>query len=92
MSSKRRHSRQRGSFLSTTLRSSANEQSNILTPEATSRPLLAGRIPEGLPLSREISKTGRDTEEERVVILEGGGVDSRIGGFGTCVKLGEDFF
>jgi len=92
MSSKRRHSRQRGSLLSTTLRSSANEQPNILTPEATRRPLLAGCIPEGLPLCREISEPGGDAEEERVVFLKGGGVYSRIGGFGTCVKLGENFF
>jgi hypothetical protein len=43
-------------------------------------------------LSREISEAGGDAEEECVVFLKGGGVEGWIGGFGTCVKLGEDLF
>jgi hypothetical protein len=54
--------------------------------------LLAGRVPEGFPLSREIPKTGWDAEEERVIFLKRDGVDGWVGGFGTCVELGEDLF
>jgi hypothetical protein len=87
-----RYRRQRCTLLPTTLCRSANEQANILTPKATRRPLLAGRVPEGFPLSREIPKTGWDAEEERVIFLKRDGVDGWVGGFGTCVELGEDLF
>jgi hypothetical protein len=43
-------------------------------------------------LSREIPKTGWDAEEERVIFLKRDGVDGWVGGFGTCVELGEDLF
>jgi len=87
-----RHGRQCSTLLPTTLRSSANEQASILTPEPTSRPLLASRVPESLPLSWEVSKSCWDAKEEGIVLLKGRGVDGWIGGFRTDVELGEDFF
>jgi hypothetical protein len=82
-----RHRRQRGTLLPATLRGSANEQANILTPEPPRRPLLAGRVPKGLPLGREISKASWDTEEECVVFLKGGSINGWVGGFGACMQL-----
>jgi hypothetical protein len=61
-------------------------------PEATSRPLLAGGVPKSLPLGREVSVTGRDAEEEGIVLLElgrvGEGLD--VGVLGRGVHLGQD--
>lgn len=63
-----------------------------LAPEATGSPLLAGLVPEGLPLGGEVAVAGGDAEEEGVVLLELGGVleDGHVGGLGGSVHLGED--
>ena len=45
-----------------------------LAPVGTVLPLATSLVPEGLPLSREVTVTGRDTEEEGIVLLEGGWV------------------
>lgn len=79
-------------LLTTTLRSGRDEDTSHLAPEATGSPLLAGHVPEGLPLGGEVSVTGGDTQKEGIVALEDGGViEGRdVGGLGRSVHLGED--
>lgn len=62
-------------LLSTTLGSGGDEETGELAGVGTSGPLLAGAVPEGLPLGWEVTVSGWDTEEESVVLLEDLGVD-----------------
>jgi len=67
-----------------------DEDTRVLASERARGPELASRVPESLPLCREVSVTGRDTEEVRVVLREGlRGSDGEIG-LGGRMHLGED--
>lgn len=85
------HGRDDGALLSTTLGTGGDEDADVLAPVTAGRPLLAGGVPEGLPLSGEVSVTSWDTEEEGIVLLEGVGVDDGdLGGLWRSVHLGKD--
>ena len=86
------HSRQRRALLPSSLGGRADEDTDILAVISASLPLLAGLVPESLPLGREVAVTGRDAEEEGVVLGELVGSDERDGaGLAGCMHLGEDF-
>lgn len=70
-----------------------HKEAGVFAPEATGLPLLAGVVPEGPPLGREVSVAGGDTHEESIVLLEDRGVgDLRDRGvLRGSVHLGEDF-
>jgi hypothetical protein len=57
-----RHRCYDSTLLPTSLCSSSDEQPRILAMKATRRPLLPGRVPEGLPLRREIAEAGGDAK------------------------------
>lgn len=79
-------------FLSSSWGRGRDKDAGIFTPVASALPLLAGRIPECLPLRREISVAGGNTEQEAVVRLEGiGGGERDIGVLGGGVHLGKHF-
>lgn len=63
-----------------------------LAPVGTVLPLATSLVPEGLPLGREVTITGRDTEEEGIVLLESGrvleGRDAAV--LWRGVHLGQD--
>lgn len=69
-----RHGSKSSALLATSLSSGTDEQAGVLAPVGTSLPLTTGGVPEGLPLSREVSVTGWDTEEESIVLLKSLGV------------------
>jgi hypothetical protein len=73
-----RHRRHRSTLLPTSLCTSSDGQSRILAMEATRRPLLPGRVPQGLPLRREIAEAGWNAKEEGIVLFEGCGVDGWV--------------
>lgn len=58
-----------GRLLATAGGGCADEDAGILAPVAARLPLLTGGVPEGFPLRREVTVTGRDAEEEAVVLL-----------------------
>lgn len=79
-------------FLSSSWSRGRDKDAGILTPVASRLPLLAGRIPECLPLRREISVAGGNTEQEAVVSLESiGGSERDIGVLGGGAHLGKHF-
>lgn len=85
------HGGNAGRLLSTTLGGGRDEETSELAGVGTSGPLLTGAVPEGLPLGREVTVSGWDTEEESVVLLEDLGVDDwdRLG-LWWSVHLSED--
>lgn len=86
------HGRQRRALLSAALGGRRDEEADVLAVEPASLPLLAGLIPEGLPLGWEVAETGWDAEEEGIVFLELIGGDERDGGrLAGCVHFLEDF-
>lgn len=79
-------------FLSSSWGRGRDKDAGIFTPVASGLPLLAGRIPECLPLRREISVAGGNAKQEAVVRLESiGGGERDIGVFGGRVHLGKHF-
>lgn len=91
---KRAHGIHSSALLPTAHSGSRHEQTRVLAPQGTGLPLAAGLVPEGLPLGREVAVSGRDAEEEGVVLLEGFWVAERgdLAGFGRGVHLGQDVF
>ena len=69
------HGSQGGALLSSTKASSRDKQASVLAVERTLLPELAGRVPKGLPLSREVAVTGGNAEQEGVIGLEDVGRD-----------------
>lgn len=69
-----------------------HKETGVFAPETTGLPLLAGVVPEGPPLGREVAVAGGDTHKEGIVLLEDGGVgDLRDRGvLGRSVHLGEN--
>lgn len=74
-------------LLSSSHGTGGNEDTSVLAPVCTAAPLASGRVPEGLPLSWEVTIAGWDTEEKGIVFLEGLGVDDRVVGLLWCVHL-----
>ena len=58
------HGSQRGRLLASSHRGGGEEEAGVLAPVAAARPVLACRVPECLPLGREVAVTGGDAEEE----------------------------
>lgn len=85
------HGSNGGRLLATTESTSGDEQTGVLAPEATSGPNTAGAVPEGLPLSGEVTVTGRDTEQNSVEGEEIGGLYNGVASLGRSVHLGQNF-
>lgn len=85
------HGSNGGRLLATTEGTSGDEQTGVLAPEATGGPDTAGAVPEGLPLSREVTVTGGDTEEDGIVVKEVFGGGNGVGGLRGSVHLSENF-
>lgn len=79
-----------GRLLATARGTSGNEDTSILAPVAAGGPDGAGLVPEGLPLSGEVTVTGGDTEEDGIVLQKLGGLNNGIAGLGRGVHLGEN--
>jgi hypothetical protein len=90
--SKGAHGGDAGRLLATTLGAGADEQTGVLAPVGAVGPLLARVVKESLPLRGEVAVTGGDTEEDGVVLLEGGGVgqEGDVGGLAGSAHLGEN--
>lgn len=78
-------------LLTTTLSTGRHEETGVLAPEATSGPNATGLVPEGLPLSREVTVTGRDTEQNSVEGEEVRGLNNGIASLGRSMHLGQNF-
>ena len=88
----RAHCRKRRALLASALGGGGDEDAGVLTSVAPGLPLLAGLIPEGLPLGGEVAVAGGDAEEEGVVFRELLGGDEGDGvGLAGGVHLAEDF-
>lgn len=77
-------------LLATTEGTGGNEDTGILAPVAAGGPDGAGLVPEGLPLSREVTVTGGDTEQDGIVLQEVGRLSNGVGRLGRSVHLGKD--
>lgn len=84
------HSSNGGRFLTTTESAGGDEETGVLAPVATGGPDRAGLVPEGLPLSGEVTVTGGDTQQDGVVLQEVIGLNDRVAGLGRGVHLGQD--
>lgn len=86
------HGGESSGLLATSLRGSGDEDTGVLAPETTGAPLLAGLVPESLPLSGEVAVSCWDADEEGVILLEHAWVfeDGDICGLRRSVHLGED--
>jgi len=84
------HGSNGGRLLATTEGTSGDEQTSVFAPEATRGPDTAGAVPEGLPLSGEVTVTGGDTEEDGIVVKESLVAGNRVGRLGGSVHLGEN--
>lgn len=91
--SKSAHGSKSSALLSTSLGTSRHEKARVLAPEAAGLPLLAGVIPEGPPLRREVAVAGGNAHKEGIVLLEDRGVGDLgdRGVLGGSVHLGQDF-
>jgi len=78
-------------LLSTTWGGTRDKETNVLPSEATGSPETTGLVNEGLPLAREVTVTGGDTEEEGIVLCELVDGDVWVVGLCRCVHLEEDF-
>lgn len=78
-------------LLTTTLSTGRHEETGVLAPEATSGPDATGLVPEGLPLSREVTVTRRDTEQNSIEGEEVGGLHNGVVSLGRSVHLAQDF-
>ena len=70
MMGKSTHCGDGSALLSSPLRGGRNEQASVFSPVATSIPHLAGGIPEGFPLGREVTVASWNTQKESIVLLE----------------------
>lgn len=56
-----------GRLLTTAGGTGGNKDSGVFAPEGTGLPLATGLVPEGLPLGREVTVSGRDAEKETII-------------------------
>jgi hypothetical protein len=85
------HGSKSSRLLATTLGTGGDEETSVLAPVATGGPDATGLVPESLPLGREVTVTGRDTEQNGIVCKEFRGLNNRVIGLGRSVHLGQDF-
>lgn len=85
------HGSKSSRLLATTLGTGGNEETSVLAPEATGSPDAAGLIPESLPLGREVTVTGRNTEQNRVEGKQVRGLSNGVASLSRGVHLAEDF-
>lgn len=78
-------------LLTTTLGTGGDEETGVLAPVATRAPDATGLVPEGLPLSREVTVTGRDTEQNSVEGEEIGGLSNGVASLSRSVHLSQNF-
>lgn len=83
------HGRDSSGLLATTGGTSGDEETGILAPVATGKPDGGGPVPEGLPLSGEVTVAGGDTEEDGIVLQEVVGLSNGVAGLGRGVHLGQ---
>lgn len=62
------HGRQSSGLLATAGGTGGDEETSVLAPEATGGPDRAGLVPEGLPLSGEVTVASGDTEKDGIVL------------------------
>lgn len=86
------HGGQCSRLLATSLRSCRNEESGMLSPIATGGPDATGLVPEGLPLGREVTVTGGDTEQDGIVGEKVSRLSHGVAGLGGSVHLAKDLF
>ncbi len=79
-----------GGLLATTGGAGGDEDTGILAPVTTGGPDGAGLVPEGLPLSREVTVAGRDAEQDGIVLQKVGRLGNWVVGLGRGVHLGQD--
>jgi hypothetical protein len=82
-----RHNGNDRALLSTTRGTGRDEDTGVFAIISTGSPLAASGIPERLPLSWEVTITGGNANEERIVALEGLGIDDWDIGLGRSVHL-----
>lgn len=81
-----------GGFLTAARSSGGYENPGILAPIRSALPFLARGVPEGLPLRREISVTGRNAQEKAIIALKDVGSDQgNIRRLARGVHLGQHF-
>ena len=86
------HGGKTSGLLATALGTSRDEETSVLAPVATGGPDTAGLVPESLPLGREVTVTGGDTEQDGIVGKEVGRLGNGVAGLGRSVHLGQDLF
>ena len=92
MMGKSTHCRDGSALLSSPLRSGGDEQTTVFPPVTTSIPHLAGGIPEGFPLGREVAVASWNTHKECIVLLElFSGDEGDLLALPRGVHFGEDF-
>src|ERR1700753_181850 len=64
------HASQSSAFLAATQRGIADKHTGVLAGISSTGPDLARFIPEGLPLSREVTVTGWDAEKEGIILQQ----------------------
>jgi len=85
------HGGQSSGLLTATRGSGGDEETSVLAVVATGGPDGAAGVPEGLPLSREVTVASGDTEEDGIVLQKVAGLSNGVGGLGRGVHLGQDF-
>lgn len=91
MVSESTHSSESSGLLTTTLTTSRDKQTSILSPVAPGRPDAASAIPESPPLSREIAESGGNTEKDSIVFSQLLWCDYWDGRFGRGMHVCQDF-
>lgn len=77
-------------LLATTEGAGGDEQTGVLAPETAGGPDATGAVPEGLPLSGEVTVAGGNTEEDSIERQELIGSSNGVGGLGRSVHLRKD--
>lgn len=84
------NARRDGLFLSSTGGTGAHKHAGILAIERARGPEATGRVPEGLPLGREVTVASRDAKEEGVVVDKVSRGEDLIGWLRGSMHFGED--
>lgn len=77
-------------LLATAGGTSRDKETSVLAVEGTLGPETASRVPESLPLSREVTVTGGNSKEETIVLSQGAGRGNGVIGLGRSVHLAQD--
>lgn len=79
-------------LLTTTGGASGDKEASVLAVKSALGPETSSRVPESLPLSREVAVTGGDSKEETVVLSQGAGRGNGVLGLGGSMHLTQDLF